>query len=250
MRGVRQWWTKSMACVVVTTAALSGALVAPASAALVGGTSVAEHHPLPADQNVPPTTDKFEVMTVPIVLQAGQSRRVSDQLTLSLTDDNHPEVDNDLACFYSSGDQVGDESNGGTNYQGSTLAMRASMILHADRTDTYECKIMATNRDSHVAIARAGNVVDPGNLRGHRQLHGGCPRGVGGAVLPVGRLAAPTLADLPVLRGRPVRADEQPDPVRRRTHIHLGGGSGRDIGRRGRPDRGDLVLLRDPLVPA
>ena len=40
-----------------------------------------------------------------------------DQLTLSLTDSNHPEVDNDLACFDSSGQQIGDESNGGTNDQ-------------------------------------------------------------------------------------------------------------------------------------
>ena len=158
-----------MACAAAMTAAFFAVSVTPASAALVGGTSVAEHHPLPADKTVPPTIgdDKFVVMTVPIWLQAGQSRRVSDQLTLSLTDSNHPEVDNDLvstsarswpstlngaqvrfdhplvrsavkrACFDSSGQQIGDESNGGTNDQAvSALAMRASMILTADHTDT------------------------------------------------------------------------------------------------------------------
>jgi hypothetical protein len=82
-----------MACA-AATAALFAVPVTPASAGLAGGTSVAEHHPLPADLSVPPTGDgKFQVMTVLIGLQAGQSRRVSDQLTLSLTDDHHPEVD-------------------------------------------------------------------------------------------------------------------------------------------------------------
>ena len=213
-----------MVCAAATTAAFIAVSVTPASAALADGTSVAEHHPLPTDTSVPPTIgdDKFVVMTVLIGLQAGQSRRVSDQLTLSLTDSNHPEVDNDLVCFDSSGKQIGDESNGGTNDQAvSALAMRASMILTADHTDIYQCKIMAINRDSHAVIARAGNVVDPGNLLGCRQLHGRSSRGVGGPVLPVERLAAPTLADLPVLRWRPVRADEQPDPIRRRAHVHL-----------------------------
>jgi len=129
-----------MACAAAATAALFAVPVTPASAGLAGGTSVAEHHPLPADKFVPPTGDgKFQVMTVLIGLQAGQSRRVSDQLTLSLTDDHHPEVDNDLACFDSSGRQIGDESNGGTNDQAvSALAIRASMILTADHTDTYK----------------------------------------------------------------------------------------------------------------
>lgn len=100
-----------MACAAAATAALFAVPVTPASAALADGTSVAEHHPLPTDISVPPTIgdQKFVVMTVLIGLQAGQSRRVSDQLTLSLTDSNHPEVDNDLACFDSSGRQIGDE---------------------------------------------------------------------------------------------------------------------------------------------
>ena len=141
--------------------------VTPASAALVGGTSVAEHHPLPSDVSVPPTIgdDKSVVMTVLIGLQAGQSRRVSDQLTLSLTDSNHPEVDNDLVCFDSSGRQIGDESNGGTNDQAvSALAMRASMILTADHTDIYQCKIMAFNSDSHSVIVRAGTSLTQGTF--------------------------------------------------------------------------------------
>ena len=156
-----------MACAAAATAALFAVPVTPASAGLAGGTSVAEHHPLPADLSVPPTIGdgKFQVMTVLIGLQAGQSRRVSDQLTLSLTDDHHPEVDNDLACFDSSGRQIGDESNGGTNDQAvSALAMRASMILTADHTGIYQCKIMAVNTDSHPAIARAGTSLTQGTF--------------------------------------------------------------------------------------
>jgi hypothetical protein len=156
-----------MACAAAATAALFAVPVTPASAALADGTSVAEHHPLPTDISVPPTIgdQKFVVMTVLIGLQAGQSRRVSDQLTLSLTDSNHPEVDNDLACFDSSGTQIGDESNGGTNDQAvSALAMRASMILTADHTGIYQCKIMAVNTDSHPAIARAGTSLTQGTF--------------------------------------------------------------------------------------
>jgi hypothetical protein len=79
-----------MACAAAATAALFAVPVTPASAGLAGGTSVAEHHPLPADMKVPPTIGDatFPVMTVQIRLQAGQSRPVSDQLTLSLTDDH------------------------------------------------------------------------------------------------------------------------------------------------------------------
>jgi PASTA domain-containing protein len=156
-----------MACAAVVNVAFIAGSVDPAAAALVDGTSVAEHHPLPSDVSIPPTIGdrKFVVMTVLIGLQAGQSRRVSEQLTLSLTDNNHPEVDNDLACFDSSGRQIGDESNGGTNDRAvSALAMRASMILTADHTDIYQCKIMAVNTDSHSAIARAGTSSTQGTF--------------------------------------------------------------------------------------
>ena len=156
-----------MACAAAATAVLLAVPVTPASAALADGTSVAEHHPLPADISVPPTIgdQKFVVMTVLIGLQAGQSRRVSDQLTLSLTDDHHPEVDNGLACFDSSGTRIGDPSTGGTNDQAvSTLAMRASMILTADHTDIYQCTIMAANTDSRPAIARAGTSLTQGTF--------------------------------------------------------------------------------------
>jgi hypothetical protein len=154
-----------MACA-ATTVAFIAVSVLPASAALTDGTSVAEHHPLPTDISVPPTGNgQFTVMTVLVPLQDGQSRRVSDQLTLSLTDNNHPEVDNDLVCFDSSGNQVGDPSNGGTNDQAvSALAMRASMILTADHTDIYQCSILAANTDSHSAIARAGTSLTQGTF--------------------------------------------------------------------------------------
>jgi PASTA domain len=167
VRGGHRWWLRSMLCAATMSAALIAWPVTPASAALADGTSVAEHHPLPADVTVPPTVGdrKFVVMTVLIGLQAGQSRRVSDQLTLSLTDSNHPEVDNDLACLDSSGRQIGDESNGGTNDQAvSALAMRASMILTADHTDIYQCQIKAYNGDSHSVIARAGTSLTQGTF--------------------------------------------------------------------------------------
>jgi hypothetical protein len=100
VRGGHRCLTRSMACAAVTIAFIAVS-VTPASAALTGGTSVAEHHPLATDIRVPPTVggNKFAVMTVLIALQDGQSRRVSDQLTLSLTDGNHPEVDKRPCLF-------------------------------------------------------------------------------------------------------------------------------------------------------
>ena len=89
-----------MACAAAATAALSAVPVTPAPAGLAGGTSAAGHHPLPADQFVPPAGDgRFQVLTVLTGLRASQSRRVSDQLTLSLTGEHHREVGNDPCLF-------------------------------------------------------------------------------------------------------------------------------------------------------
>src|SRR6478735_5525781 len=104
------WWIRSVACVMVLIPGFIGVLTGVASASLVDGMSVVDHVPLPGDRSVPVTPDntEFVVMTVPISLQEGQYRRISDQLTLTVSDYNQPEVDNDLVCFDPSGAQAGD----------------------------------------------------------------------------------------------------------------------------------------------
>ncbi len=127
----------------------------PGSAALVGGASFPEDFPLRTAAVVAPGPAGTVVEQVTFVLQAGQTRRVSDQLTFTLSNPHgghdDAEVDNNLECIDPATNEVlTDTVGGGTNYPKSgagPLSMRASLLLTAPRAGTFECRIRPTTSD-------------------------------------------------------------------------------------------------------
>ena len=106
---------------------------------MVNGASFAEEFPIGSDVAVTPGQDGTTVEHVSFTLQAGQSRRVSDQLTITLS---HPhggsddaEVDNNLECLDpATNELLTDSVGGGTNQPKSgagPLSMRASLLFTA-----------------------------------------------------------------------------------------------------------------------
>ena len=104
---------------------------------------------------VTPGQDGTTVDHVSFTLQAGQSRRVSDQLTITLS---HPhggsddaEVDNNLECLDpATNELLTDSVGGGTNHPKSgagPLSMRASLLFTAPYAGTFDCRIRATTSD-------------------------------------------------------------------------------------------------------
>jgi hypothetical protein len=92
------------------------------------------------------------VLSVPVTLQAGQTRRISDQLTVTVTRDD-AEVENILECIDPARDpNVGVNAGGqpeaygsGTNYTrgGGQLAMHGSLLFTAPHTGTFWCSVRA-----------------------------------------------------------------------------------------------------------
>jgi hypothetical protein len=128
-----------------------GSLVA-GSAASATTTSTFFYVPLTADLQIwGSVTIPRELTTVlvyDLTLQAGESRRVTDQLELTLSANLVAEVDNILVCSLQvSNDvwqQVGDTSQSGTNHQGKdagSVVLSNSLLLHADVAGTYRCEI-------------------------------------------------------------------------------------------------------------
>jgi len=133
-------------------ASLAGFSARPAAAGLVSGESVPETTVLPTNVDVLPgdtaDTGTF-VLTVPIRLQAGQSRRISDQLTVTVP--RAAVVQNIVECVDPlSGDPVTvagrpEAHSSGTNYSPSMgqLSMHASFLFTAPVTGTFFCQIRA-----------------------------------------------------------------------------------------------------------
>ena len=92
------------------------------------------------------------VMSVPVTLQAGQTRRISDQLTVTVTRD--AEVENFVECLdpargdpdigVNAAGQPG-AHNSGTNYSPGMgqLAMQGSLLFTAPYTGTFVCQVRA-----------------------------------------------------------------------------------------------------------
>jgi hypothetical protein len=127
----------------------------PVAAALVNGASFPEEFPIGSDQAVAPGGSGTSVDHVSFTLQAGQSRRVSDQLTFTLS---HPvgghddaEVDNNLECLDpATNELLTDSVGGGTNVPKSGAgpqSMRASLLFTAPYAGTFECRIRPTTSD-------------------------------------------------------------------------------------------------------
>ena len=142
----------AVTAVLALLASLAGFSARPAAAGLVSGDSVPETTVLPTNVDVLPgdtaDTGTF-VLTVPIRLQAGQSRRISDQLTVTVP--RAAVVQNIVECVDPlSGDPVTvagrpEAHSSGTNYSPSMgqLSMHASFLFTAPVTGTFFCQIRA-----------------------------------------------------------------------------------------------------------
>jgi hypothetical protein len=91
------------------------------------------------------------VLSVPVTLQAGQTRRISDQLTVTGT--RKTEVENFVECIGPAGDpdtevNAGEQPeahNSGTNYSPGMgqLSMQGSLLFTAPFTGTFLCQVRA-----------------------------------------------------------------------------------------------------------
>jgi hypothetical protein len=137
---------------VVLVAMATAVAGAPASAA----TSTFSFVSLAADLNIQGTDPAQEsvVLSTELILQAGESRRVTDQLQLTLSSSEGAEVDNILLCEYldpvNGWHQVGDRSSSGTNHPGSgggAVVISNSLLLKAEHTGSYRCQIRSYASD-------------------------------------------------------------------------------------------------------
>jgi hypothetical protein len=134
-----------------------GSLI-PASAASAATTSTSEHVPLLVDVTIPATVanpaEEIVVLGKQFTLRAGESRRVTDHLELTLSSEEGAEVDNAVVCWFldpnAGWQQVGDRSSSGTNHQGSdagSVVLSNSLLLQASAAGTYECEIRSYTSD-------------------------------------------------------------------------------------------------------
>ena len=159
----------AVTAVLALLASLAGFSARPAAAGLVSGDSVPETTVLPTNVDVLPgdtaDTGTF-VLTVPIRLQAGQSRRISDQLTVTVP--RAAVVQNIVECVDPlSGNPVTiagrpEAHSSGTNYSPSMgqLSMHASFLFTAPVTGTFFCQIRAqtdagTDLGFHMTVVAA-----------------------------------------------------------------------------------------------
>ena len=215
------------------------------------------------------------VLTVAVTLQAGQTRLISDQLTVTVTRDD-AEVENIVECIDPAGDpnagvNAGGQPeafNAGTNYSRGRgqLAMHGSLLFTAPHTGTFWCQIRAHTDAGNdfkyhltaVAAPRPGGTwlaID--NFTGDAplwwqintcSLNGRTDKGAYRPQLcfpgQAPRLARPSghrdLARLAALDpGHPGCAPERP----------VGRPAGRDQGQRGRPHADHLLLPRHGILP-
>jgi len=138
---------------VALLASAAGLPAQPAAAGLVSGFSNPERTLLRTDVTVRPGDDDLGrvVLSVPVTLQAGQTRRISDQLTVTVTQGT--EVENFVECVDPAGDpdtgvNAGGQPqafNSGTNYLSGMgqLSMRGSLLFTAPFTGTFVCQVRA-----------------------------------------------------------------------------------------------------------
>ena len=149
---------------------------------------------------------------MPVTLQAGQTRLISDQLTVTVTRDD-AEVENFVECIDPTGDRnVGvnaggqpEAFNAGTNYSRGRgqLAMHGSLLFTAPHTGTFWCQIRAhtdAGNDHELSPDGRGRPAARRDLARDRQLH---------------RRRAAVVADqyLPAERQDPQRARTDPNCV-------------------------------------
>jgi hypothetical protein len=156
----------TVSAAVALLASALGFSAPPAAAGLVSGFSNPERTLLQTNVTVLPGDDDLGrvVLTVPVTLQAGQTRRISDQLTVTVTQDT--EVENFVECLDPAGDpDLGVNAaghprahNSGTNYYRllGKFAMHASLLFTAPFTGTFLCQVRA-----HTDAGTLTAVTDP-----------------------------------------------------------------------------------------
>jgi hypothetical protein len=126
----------------------------PASAS-VTSVSFSTAIPLPNNIDFSPGTHPV-ILKKDLTLQAGESRRVSDTLVVTLSSSEGAEVDNVIECLDAGnpgkvkGAQVGIAAASGTNHQGSgvgELWLRASLLFTAPYAGTFTCQIRTYTGD-------------------------------------------------------------------------------------------------------
>ena len=159
---------------VALLASAAGFSAPPAAAGLTSGDSIPEVTVLPANFFVQPDNDPNDpgmpVLTVAVTLQAGQTRLISDQLTVTVNRDD-AEVENFVECIDPAGDlnagvNAGGQPeafNAGTNYSRGRgqLAMHGSLLFTAPHTGTFWCQIRAHTDAGHDFKYRLTAVAAP-----------------------------------------------------------------------------------------
>ena len=157
---------RAVAVIGVVLATMTSVLAGSASPASAVTTSTFYYVSLPNDVTVPPNnTDAYPVvLTTDLMLQAGETRRVLDQLDVTLSSSEGAEVDNRLVCLDPSNGAELARASSGTNHRGSgagELKWTESLLLTAPRTGTFTCQIQANTSDGsrtgyHMTVVRSG----------------------------------------------------------------------------------------------
>jgi hypothetical protein len=151
---------------VALLASAAGVSAQPAAAGLVSGDSIPEVTTLSANVSVlpdgPPDRGRV-VLSVPVTLLAGQTRQISDQLTVTVTQGT--EVENFVQCVDPASEHPDDAvnvagragaHNSGTNYSRAMgqLSMHGSLLFTAPYTGTFVCQVRAhTDAGTMTAVA-------------------------------------------------------------------------------------------------
>jgi hypothetical protein len=170
----------AVTAVLALLASLAGFSARPTAAGLVSGDSIPETTVLPANVDVLPG-DKADtgtfVLTVPIRLQAGQSRRISDQLTVTVPRD---------AVVWHAGNTVKIDAGSGFEFRSAT---NANVIVRSTRPTTTVPDVTG---------------VDQGSVAGHLA-------GAGLTLGTVTRVANPVAAGHVIAQNSPPAPSSRPD---------------------------------------
>jgi hypothetical protein len=101
--------------------------------------------------SVPPSTQETVLISTPLSLKAGETRRIMDRLGVTLSSSEGAEVDNHIRCLDSSvPPNTIVETGSGTNHRGSgagEIGLKESLLLTAPADGTYTCELDALTRD-------------------------------------------------------------------------------------------------------
>jgi hypothetical protein len=135
--------------------AVIGATAAPAT------TSSFFYVPLTSDLIIPATSPVVPnvVLSYELTLGAGEARRVSDRLELTLSSSEGAEVSNTLVCLFldpvSGWRQFTDQASVGTNHPGSgggAVVLTQSLLLRAEAAGRYRCEIRSYAGDNRLGF--------------------------------------------------------------------------------------------------